>query len=49
LVSRDDGRSFQRDGAGEPIPAAGVTQTADGKLVAASLRGVRRLGGRLER
>jgi photosystem II stability/assembly factor-like uncharacterized protein len=44
LTSRDDGRSFTRAGAaGQPLPASGLTHTADGRWVLATLRGTHRL------
>ena len=43
LVARDDGASLQRIPAREPLPVAGVALAADGALVLASLRGMRRL------
>jgi photosystem II stability/assembly factor-like uncharacterized protein len=44
LVSRDDGRSFSRAGvASQPLPAAGVAATADGRWVLATLRGTHRV------
>jgi photosystem II stability/assembly factor-like uncharacterized protein len=42
LVSRD-GTSLKREPAREPVPAAGVALAADGSVVLASLRGMRRL------
>ena len=42
LASRDDGRSFQRQGARDNVPATGLAQAADGQRVIASLRGMRR-------
>lgn len=44
LTSRDDGRSFARAGsAGQPLPAAGLAATADGRWVLATLRGTHRV------
>jgi photosystem II stability/assembly factor-like uncharacterized protein len=43
LASRDDGRSFVRSGSGAAVPATGITAAADGRLVVASLRGLRRI------
>ena len=42
LLSSDQGRSFSRQPA-VPLPAAALAQAADGALVVAGLRGVRRL------
>ena len=42
LTSRDDGRSFKRQAATEPVPATGAAAARDGSLVIASLRGLRR-------
>jgi photosystem II stability/assembly factor-like uncharacterized protein len=43
LRGRDDGPALQRVPAREPVPASGVAIAADGSLVLASLRGMRRL------
>jgi photosystem II stability/assembly factor-like uncharacterized protein len=43
LLSRDQGRSFVRQPESQPLPVAALTQAADGALVVAGLRGVRRL------
>ncbi|NRR33117.1 glycosyl hydrolase [Oxalobacteraceae bacterium] len=43
LISRDQGRSFARSASSQPLPAAALAQAADGALVVAGLRGVRRL------
>jgi photosystem II stability/assembly factor-like uncharacterized protein len=43
LLSRDQGRSFVRQPESQPLPAAALAQAADGALVVAGLRGVRRL------
>lgn len=43
LQGRDDGPALQRVPAREPVPASGVAIAADGSLVLASLRGMRRL------
>ena len=42
LLSRDDGRSFERRPARDAVPATGLVQAADGQRVIASLRGLRR-------
>lgn len=43
LVGRDDLSTLKRMPAHEPVPASGVAIAADGSLVLASLRGMRRL------
>lgn len=43
LKSRDDGLSFSRGGPGAAVPAAGLAAAADGRIVVASLRGMRRI------
>ncbi len=43
LVGRDDGPALKRTPAREPVPVSGVAIAADGSLVLASLRGMRRL------
>jgi photosystem II stability/assembly factor-like uncharacterized protein len=43
LLARDDTAALQRIPAREPVPVAGVALAADGALVLASLRGMRRL------
>jgi photosystem II stability/assembly factor-like uncharacterized protein len=43
LLSRDQGRSFARQSVSQPLPAAALAQAADGALVVAGLRGVKRL------
>lgn len=43
LVGRDDGPALKRLPAREPVPVSGVAIAADGSLVLASLRGMRRL------
>lgn len=44
LTSHDDGRSFSRAGAAsQPLPASGLTATADGRWVLATLRGTHRI------
>jgi len=43
LVGRDDGPGLRRIPAREPVPVSGVALAADGSLVLASLRGMRRL------
>jgi len=44
LISRDDGRRFNKTPAAEPVPAASLAVAADGRVVLASLRGMRRAG-----
>jgi photosystem II stability/assembly factor-like uncharacterized protein len=43
LASHDDGLSFARSGPGAAVPAAGLAAAADGHVVVASLRGMRRI------
>ncbi|HSW18085.1 MAG TPA: YCF48-related protein [Ramlibacter sp.] len=43
LLARDDTAALQRIPAREPVPVAGVALAADGALVLASMRGMRRL------
>ena len=43
LMARDDAAALQRIPAREPVPVAGAALAADGALVLASLRGMRRL------
>jgi hypothetical protein len=43
LISSDGGRSFKRRPDGEPLPTTDLVQTAEGGLVIASLRGLRRI------
>lgn len=43
LVGRDEGPALKRTPAREPLPVSGVAVAADGGLVLASLRGMRRL------
>jgi hypothetical protein len=43
LMARDDAAALQRVPAREPVPVAGAALAADGALVLASLRGMRRL------
>ena len=42
LVSRDDGATFRKQPATAPLPATGLTATADGHFILSSLRGLRR-------
>jgi photosystem II stability/assembly factor-like uncharacterized protein len=46
LGSGDGGRSFTRRPDGEPLPATDLVQTAEGGLVIATLRGLRRVDGK---
>ncbi len=43
LLSRDQGRTFARQADSPALPAAGFAQAADGALVVAGLRGLKRL------
>lgn len=45
LKSGDGGRTFARRPDGQPMPATDLVQTADGGLVIATLRGLRRIDG----
>ncbi|MBN2791430.1 MAG: glycosyl hydrolase [Desulfuromonadales bacterium] len=46
LVSSDGGQTFAPHPNSEPMPATDLAQAADGNLVVASLRGLRRIEGR---
>ncbi|MDO8252598.1 MAG: YCF48-related protein [Rhodoferax sp.] len=43
LLGRDEGPALKRTPAREPVPVSGVAMAADGSLVLATLRGMRRL------